>query len=264
MNKPPTKRSTQRSPDRFDLYEAAVTNAASLARFCRALHAGRPRVLGEDFSGTAALARAWLLLDRSFRAVGVDMDPAIIKRTPRHPRLTMLAKDVLKVTRKVDVLAATNFPVMYWHTRPQLVTYLKHARTRLNKGGVFVCDLYGGPSALQPGTTTRRLRLPDGTPFQYAWQQRRVDAVAGIVENAIHFKVLGNKPQAIRNAFEYTWRLWSIPELREAMDEAGFATTEVHDRLGGAVDGEGNLYVGVLQPDERLDENYVVYVAARA
>jgi hypothetical protein len=67
----------------------------------------------------------------------------------------------------------------------------------------------------------------------------------------------------IRDAFVYDWRLWSIAEVRDAMEEAGFASVEVHDRLGDAVDSEGNLYPRALEPGEELDENWVVYAVAR-
>jgi hypothetical protein len=46
------------------------------------------------------------------------------------------------------------------------------------------------------------------------------------------------------------------------MRDAGFASTEVHDRLGDAVDGEGNLLVRPVRGEE-LDDTYVVYIVAR-
>jgi hypothetical protein len=67
----------------------------------------------------------------------------------------------------------------------------------------------------------------------------------------------------LRDAFVYRWRLWSIAEMRDAMVEAGFASTEVHDRLGGAVDASGELYARPLGPTDELDDDFVVYVVAR-
>ena len=32
----------------------------------------------------------------------------------------------------------------------------------------------------------------------------------------------------MKNAFVYDWRLWSIPETRDAMKEAGFSDTAVY------------------------------------
>ena len=57
--------------NRFDLYEWAVQAPAMQARFLRVVHAGGARVLREDFAGPAAIARAWVLLDDSHRAVAI-------------------------------------------------------------------------------------------------------------------------------------------------------------------------------------------------
>jgi hypothetical protein len=76
----------------------------------------------------------------------------------------------------------------------------------------------------------------------------------------MHFALPGGGE--LRDAFVYDWRLWSIPELRDAMAEAGFASTEVHDRLGDAIDGDGNLMVRPVRGEE-LDDTFVVYIVAR-
>lgn len=49
----------------------------------------------------------------------------------------------------------------------------------------------------------------------------------------MHFRVErdGVIVASIEDAFVYRWRLWSVPELREAMLEAGFASTEVREDL---------------------------------
>ncbi len=65
----------------------------------------------------------------------------------------------------------------------------------------------------------------------------------------------------IDRAFTYHWRLWSIPELRDAMRDAGFRGIDVYTRLADAVDHEGGVYV---RPAESVDASWVVYVVARA
>jgi hypothetical protein len=48
------------------------------------------------------------------------------------------------------------------------------------------------------------------------------------------------------------------------MHDAGFESSEMHDRLGGAVDADGRLHVQPLRDDEEPeDENFVVYVVGR-
>jgi len=251
--------------DRFDLYEIAVTSPGPLARFLKAAHGGRPRTLGEDFSGAAALSRAWIELDPRHRAIAVDKDPAVVAALASKvarlseacaQNLLPINSDVLRAKHPCDILACTNFPICYWHTRPALLKYLNHARSRLSPRGIFVADLYGGSDAFHTGKQTVHFRLK-GQRIEYTWEQRKADPISGRVHNAIHFRIGG---RAIRNAFEYDWRLWSIPELSEAMIEAGFQEVEIYDRLGDAIDQDGNV---LIQPAEDLDDPHVVYVVAR-
>jgi hypothetical protein len=246
--------------DKFRLYELAVTSPDHLAKFLYAVHGGRPRVLGEDFSGTAALARGWIRYKKNLQAVAADRDAPTLERAGGVARLKKVAADVMRVRERADIIAATNFPVMYWHTRRDLMRYLRHARSRLNRRGVFVADLYGGPHALKTGRRSKTVPLPGGGQFQYIWDQQSVEPLTGRVFNAIHFRVPGQK--LMRDAFTYDWRLWSIAELREALLGAGFRTTEVHDRMGGAIDVYGNVYVKPVEAAE-LERDYVVYVVGR-
>ncbi|MBX3391395.1 MAG: class I SAM-dependent methyltransferase [Phycisphaeraceae bacterium] len=251
--------------NRFDLYTICVQDVAGAARFLAAVHGGSPRDLREDFSGAAGICGAWVALDPAARAIAVDRDPEPLRHAPGNPRITIVRGDVLEVGSKADVIAALNFPIGYWHTRAELMRYLSLSRRRLRPGGVLVVDLYGGAGAFQPGISTRRLRGPSGERILYEWDQEDGDEVTGMVHNAIHFRVTtrGGRTRVFRRAFEYHWRLWSIPELRDAMNEAGFTSVEVHDRLGDAVDSDGRLHVRPMGADDRLDEEWVVYVTGR-
>jgi len=61
------------------------------------------------------------------------------------------------------------------------------------------------------------------------WEQREFDPCTARAVNAMHFRVErdGEIVQSLEDAFVYSWRLWSVPELRDAMTEAGFTATEV-------------------------------------
>lgn len=258
----------RRAPTRFDLYEWCVQAPEMQARFLRALHAGRPRVLVEDFCGPASIARAWALLDPRLTSAGIDVDPeplahaALRAKEQGIPpaRFRAVRSDVLRVTRRADMIAAFNFAVCEIHKRDRLIAYLRRVARRLRPRGAFACDLYAGRDAFTTSSTTRRIRTAHGT-VGYTWQQRAADPLTAIVENAIHFRLPNGR--TIRNAFEYRWRLWSIAELREAMHEAGFASTEVHLSYGEAIDGEGNPIPIAAQPGDLPDDNFVAYVIGR-
>jgi hypothetical protein len=112
----------------------------------------------------------------------------------------------------------------------------------------------------------RDVRTPAGVRIRYTWEQREADPMSGLVEDAIHFRADrdGEIVYQEADAFVYRWRLWSIPELRDAMDEAGFARSEVYAELGDAVDDSGRAYARPVSDPSELDETYVVCIAARA
>lgn len=254
-------------PPRYALYELAAQAPDQMARFLLAVHRGRARTLREDFSGTGAICRAWAALVPGGEAIAVDKDPEPLRALRGIPGVRHVRADVLRADDRADIICAINFPVGYWHTRDALLTYLRHARARLNRRGVFVCDIYGGAHAFTTGTLDRALRGPAGERILYTWEQRAADPLTGRVTDAMHFRVTppGRKrATVIKDAFVYDWRLWSIPELRDAMAEAGFRSTEVYDRLGDAIDGDGRVHVQPVRSPDELDEDYVVYIAARA
>ena len=183
--------------DRLSLYELAVTDAPRLARFVHAAHGRSPLTLREDFSGSGALARAWPALVPGGAALAVDLDPDPLRRA-KAPGVRTLRADVLDCPAKADVIAATNFPLGYFHTRPALLAYLKHARRCLNPKGILLADLYGGRDALTPLKIRRKLRAPSGERVEYTWEQREADPSTNLVLDTLSFKITarpGAKPQ---------------------------------------------------------------------
>jgi hypothetical protein len=127
---------------------------------------------------------------------------------------------------------------------------------------VFACDIYGGESAFLAGSSDVEHPLPDGGVVVYTWEQRSADPLTGRVRNAMHFEVRcdGVVELTLRDAFTYDWRLWSVPELRDALVEAGFAAVEIYARTPDAVDEAGAVYV---QPLGAVDDSFDVIIAAR-
>lgn len=272
---------------RYDLYELCVQSPTALVPFLKAVHGGEPKRLGEDFCGTAALSRRWIIETPDGSAVGVDLDPEPLKiasqQTPKDAgtRLKLIKRDVLKLNAKsagaggpFDLIFVGNFSIGEIHRREDLVKYFRTCVKRLAKakrrspGGVFVCDIYGGETAFVEGALERTHPGPSTDPalrIKYTWQQRTANALTGMVENALHFRTVraGVVEQEFTDAFVYNWRLWSVPELREAMLEAGFATTEVYAKLVDAVDDQGKPYVRPVTDASELDESFIVCVVGR-
>jgi len=231
-------------PDRHVLYEAAVQGVEYdldfLERVHRRHHDRTFRLLREDFCGTAQLAGAWVIRRRENRAWGVDIDRTTLDwvrahRLPRlrraGERLTLLERDVRTVGGpKVEVVVALNFSYWVFKQRADLVAYFRSVRRSLRPGGIFCANTFGGTGALRKMVETTR--IPGSTsidgdwvpPFTYIWEHRSFNPIDHDIQCAIHFKLKDGR--TLRNAFRYDWRMWTLPEIREAMIEAGFAATE--------------------------------------
>lgn len=258
--------------DRYDLYELCVQSVEVLVPYLVSLHANQPRTLAEDFCGTAALSRHWCRSIPSARAIAIDADPEPLARArPDAPdTLTLIEHDLLAGALPAgldpaDLVFVGNFSIGEIHDRSALVAYLRRSHARLAPDGLFVCDLYTGVGALRTGQVHRDHRAPDGSRVRYTWQQRSVDLVSGLVTNALHMRVdrSGVITDELHDAFVYRWRLWSIPELRDALAEAGFARVEVYPKLD-ATPGSPPTPIADAQPDGAVtdDELAAVHIAA--
>lgn len=246
---------------RLELYRRAVQHPEAEVRFLLETYAHYrgtyPMSLREDFAGTAAVASAWAAFADHHRAVAVESHRPTLqwsKRQPGAQRVTFVHDDVMRVTRpRADVIAALNFSVCEWHDRTALLSYLRHARGCLKPDGLLVVDLFGGPGAMKLGTQTRRIRCDNGRTFEYQWEQRAFDHVTGRIDCRIHFRI-GHR--LLRNAFRYDWRLWTPPEMVQAMIEAGFTAAEVW--CDANEEQEGSEY----RPRRRMAarEDFVAYV----
>jgi len=253
--------------DKHDLYELCVQSPKDLVPLLRAIHGNEPVTLGEDFSGTAALSHLWVV-DENCKAIATDLDEESLIKRGTHERIAKHLKDVREIDDPCDLLFVGNFSIGYLHTRAELVEYLKHARSRLQaSGSTFICDTYGGDTAFTLGGVHRAHPMPNGKLCRYTWEQHEADPTTSMVTNLIHFRVekAGVIEFELEDAFVYEWRLWSIPELRDAMTDAGFKDTQVYTKLADALDADGNAYVlPVEDGQEELDESFIVLVVARA
>ncbi len=230
----PTASLNARNADRHALYEIAVQRPEVMVGFIEDLadHVwDRPvTTLREDFCGTANLASAWVCSGTDRWAIGVDNNAEVLdwaerhNRTPlgdRAERLRLIEADVMQARARADVVAALNFSPWIYHDRTSMLAYLRHARQCLKTGGMLILDAFGGPGSMVPCEDER----PFGD-FDYMWQQVSFDPTTHRIVCHIHFRFRNGT--MMRKAFEYDWRMWSLPELRELLAEAGFAQSDVY------------------------------------
>jgi SAM-dependent methyltransferase len=262
---------TARNADRHVLYQRAVQAPEIDVRFYSRWflkYTKRPlRVLREDFCGTALMACHHVKLNPENRAIGVDLDwPTLawgrthnvepLLNTEQQSRLLLLQKNVLEVNSpKADAILALNFSYSVFKTRKLLGEYIKNCYDSLKPGGILFLDAWGGPDVMQEKTDkTKR------GDFTYLWEQRSYDPITHDITCAIHFAFKDGS--RMRDAFLYEWRLWTLAELRELFEEAGFLDTHVLWEGTDTKTGGGN---GVFRRKDRgdMDEAWISIVVGR-
>lgn len=235
--------------DKYVLYQNSVQNSEADIEFFEGVfksHFDRtPKTLREDFCGTFQTSCVWAARRPDNYAYGVDLDPEPLGWGREHnltkipessrERVILVQGDVRdEFSTKVDIVAAQNFSYCIFMTRDELRSYFKSCLAGLGAEGMLVLDLYGGYESLQASEEETDY---EDEGYSYVWDTDRYDAITHRIQTAIHFRFPDGSE--LRNAFTYDWRLWSIPELRELLEEAGFRKVEVYWE-GVDEDGEGN------------------------
>ena len=238
--------SRPRRPDKHVLYEAAVQGAEYDLDFMERVYVRLNRRkfvrFREDFCGTALVAASWALRRPENLAWGVDLDRPTLEWARTHRlarmreharRVTLMRRDVRRVTQpKVDVVAAYNYSYWVFHRRRDLLEYFRAVRRSLRPGGLFFVTVFGGNEALGTLTETKRIAASydaDGErvpAFTYVWEQQRFNVVDHRLLCHIHFRFRDGS--TMKRAFTYDWRLWTLPEVREVLAEAGFKGSRVY------------------------------------
>ena len=198
-------------------------------------YTGRPlRLLREDFCGTAALSAYFVTQHPENRAVGVDLDWPTLNWGIKHNvspllvdqqnRLTLIHGNVLDHhPSQVQLAVALNFSYMTFKDRPTLLQYFKRAKESLQPGGMFLLDIWGGSESQVLQEESREIANleDDGIgDFTFIWDQDAFDPATYFCTMRMHF--IFQDGSEMRNAFVYDWRMWTMPEVMELMNEAGF------------------------------------------
>jgi hypothetical protein len=266
----PKKPKLAETADRHALYQASVQIPQGDIDFFEMVYARwngkrRPLVLREDFCGTAFLASTWVAGHAKRRAIGIDLDEPTLAWGRAHnlaklsaaakKRITLHQANVLDgVGEKADITCALNFSYFVFKTRDLLRQYFTAVRAKLNPGGLFIGELYGGTEAI-----VEIVDEHDYDGFTYVWDQAKYNPITHDTLCHIHFKFPDRS--RLERAFTYDWRLWTIPEVREVLAEAGFSNVQVWWE-GVDEDGDGNGEFAPTECEEN-QESWLVYVVAQ-
>ena len=259
--------------DRYRLYERSVqcpeAEVDFISRHFRRLTRRAARLLREDFCGTAALSCEWVRRHPDHQALAVDLDPSVLIWARDHnlaalpagarARCRLIQGDVQRVRRDpVDVILAMNFSYWLLRDRAALLRYIRRVHGALVPDGVFFLDAFGGYDAFRVCTEERTVEDAEGV-FTYLWEQAHYNPIDGRLVCHMHFAF----PDGSRldRAFSYDWRLWTLPELRELLAEAGFSRVTCYWQ-GWNDQGDAD---GIFLPAEEVaaDAAWICYLSAQ-
>ena len=173
----------------------------------------------------------------------------------QEARLALVTDDVMSAATPLqDIVLAMNFSYWIFKERGTLRRYFKRVRENLVDDGVFYLDCYGGYDAFR--------ELKEKTKhkhFTYVWDQASYNPINGHMVCHIHFQFPDKS--RLNKAFTYEWRLWTMPELREILSEAGFDRTVVYQQPW-IDDDEEELGDFEAVESAEADAGWIAYIAA--
>jgi hypothetical protein len=128
-----------------------------------------------------------------------------------------------------------------------------NALAALRPDGILVLDCFGG-SACQEAHEDETIDEETGQSF--FWAQESFDPLTHHAVFHLHFKRPGEPKR--EKVFTYDWRMWTVPELREAMQEAGFRGVSAYWE-GTTDEGKGDGKYVVANTGEEC-EGWVTYL----
>jgi SAM-dependent methyltransferase len=262
--------------DRHLLYQHAVQDVVSEIDFVEQtwseLRQRPAEYLREDFCGTANTACEWVTRYDNHYAIGIDLDEEVLEwgrlnnlaalEADQLERIQILQEDVLETRPGLsDIILAMNFSYYLFLKRDDLRRYFTNALDGLVSDGILFLDAYGGYEAPMILTEPRECVDEDGNEFTYVWEQAAFNPINSCMTCHIHFEF----PDKSRmdKAFSYHWRLWTLPEIREILYEAGFTKVDIYWEGTNEEKNEGN---GIYTPSEigDADPGWVCYIVAQA
>jgi len=255
--------------DRHHLYQESVQDTESEIDFVedtwRDLRRRPAELLREDFCGTANTACEWVRRDPLHYAIGTDLNAEVLEwgrfnnleqlDDDQYERIELLQQNVLAAqTEPADIILAMNFSYFLFLERAELLEYFLSAHASLVDDGILFLDAYGGYDAPKELQEER-----DCDGFTYIWDQATFNPIDSHMTCHIHFEFPDGS--RMEKAFSYHWRLWTLPEIRELLEEAGFNPVTVYWE---GTDEEANEGNGVYRPAKvgDADPGWVCYIVA--
>ena len=252
--------------DKYWHYRHSVQSPELDVRFLqkcyRQLKKQRAFVFREDFCAAFSLSCEWVKMGRNHKAVCVDVDKEPLEYGKKmylptlsehqSERIQIIQSNVLKANLpKANIIGVFNFSYFIFKERKTLKQYFSNCLKSLKPKGIFVLDCFGGSNCYEANEEEEKHKS-----FTYFWDQENFDPISHHAMFRIHYKRHGEKKR--KNVFSYDWRIWSIPEIRDLLEEVGFRKSHVYWE-GTNKRGEGNGKFRRATKGEEC-ESWVAYI----
>jgi hypothetical protein len=207
--------------NKYELYQKTVQNAKKEVEFFRKVYRivfnRIPYKFREDFCGTGLLACEWTNNNVMNEAVGLDFDQEALDYGGLHnvtnDRVKLINQNILvtySLEEKFDIICSLNYSHFLLTKRKDLLKYFTNVRQNINKG-IFILDLYGGCHIYSD-------HVYRSTDY-YEFHGKAINVLSDQSECSLNYRIKKNK---FKPLFNYLFRVYSIIELKECLEEAGF------------------------------------------
>lgn len=261
---------TQSIFDKYYYYLQSVqspeTDVEFINKTYKEIHNFEPRILREDFCGTFSLCCEWVKYHEKNLSYALDVDQEPLNygqqnylsrlTTHQQARISIVEADVLhQPLPEAEVVCALNFSYYLFKKREMLKKYFLTVYRSLKPHGVLILDSFGGSKCYEANEEETE---DDEKKYSYFWDQDSFNPVNNHAQFYIHFKREGEKKR--EKVFSYDWRMWSIAEVREILEEVGFNKSFVYWE-GTDEDGEGDGEFSTTEVGEEC-ESWIAYIVA--
>ena len=243
----------KKKKERFDKYlyykqsvQSPEEDIKFFSKVYRSVYKKNPRLFREDFCGTFLIGCHWVKAHRENKAIVVDKsrEPLDYGRKHHFARMSLREQARLRVVNKnisspslpkAEIISVSNFSYFALRERKTLFRYFKNVRRQLMEEGLFIIDAFGGAACEEANEES----VSHGG-FNYYWDQENFNPITNHSRFHIHFKRRGEQKR--ERVFSYDWRMWSLPELRDVLADAGFSKTHVYLEFDSKKKGEAGIF----------------------
>jgi len=221
--------------NKHELYQKSVQNVHIEAEFFRKVFRmifnKVPYTFREDFCGTGLLSCEWVRKDVQSYAVGLDIDQETLdwgiennvnNLSSGFDRIKLLNHNVLDEfdnTQFFDIICSLNYSHFLLNKRKEIVKYFSNLRKNLKKG-IFIMDFYGGSHIYEDHKYNRG----ESDSF-YEFRGKQMNNLTNTSICSLNYRI---KKKKFTPLYEFNFRIYSIIELKEALEECGFNKFKIY------------------------------------